>query len=119
MTTTQPTSQPVRPPRDRTGRTHDFRIGKHTVSVVVNRTNDGRIIEVFAKTDLPGARGHIENVCRQISLGLQGRGDIKTVISHLRGDQTEPCGGPGQPRSIYDGLSRVLQSEMDKGTATA
>ena len=100
----------TKPPTTRTGRTHKISVGKTKCFITVNRGDDGQIIEVFAKAD-NGSQGNIDMACRLISLGLQERADIETVIRHMQYDRTEPCGGPGQPTSIYDAIARVLNEE--------
>ena len=104
----------TKPPITRTGTTHKIRIGEIKSHITVNRDAEGTIIEVFAKAD-SGAQGHMDMVCRLISLGLQGRADIPTVIRHMRYDRTEPCGGPGQASSIYDAIARMLDEESGGG----
>ena len=100
----------IKPPTTRTGRTHKIRIGACRAYLTVNRDAAGEILEVFAKAD-NGEQGHIDMACRLASLAIQRRGDVKTLIRHMRGDRTEPCGGPGQPTSIYDAIARVLEIE--------
>ena len=101
-----------KPPVTRKGRTHKVEVGACTLYVTVNRDAKGSICEVFCKAD-EGQNGHADAICRQISLGLQGRGDLETTIRHLRHDRTPPNGGPGQPASIYDALGVVLERERD------
>lgn len=100
----------TKPPVTRDGNTHKIRVGPTKCHITVNRGDNGEIIEVFAKAD-NGVQGHIDMACRLISLGLQGRADIPTVIRHMQFDRTEPCGGPGQPTSIYDAIAKVLSKE--------
>ncbi len=103
----------TKPPTTRLGRTHKFTVGSSDLYITVNRDEQGNIIEVFAKaTD--GLQGHMDIACRLASLAIQGRGDVATVIRHLRGDRTPPCGTVGQPTSIYDALARVLEREENK-----
>ena len=101
----------MKPPTTRRGRTHKQQIGGVTAYVTCNRDAHGHIMEVFAKSD--ALQGHIDMACRLISLGLQRRADVPTIVRHMRGDRTEPCGIAGQPTSIYDALARVLQAEVD------
>lgn len=101
----------MKPPVTRKGKTHKVSIGPVTAYFTVNRDDEGRIVEVFAKSD-NGSQGHLDMACRLASLGIQGRADVKTLVRHMKGDKTEPMGGPGQPSSIYDALSRVLEREM-------
>jgi hypothetical protein len=98
-----------KPPTTRHGRTHKQQIGEVTAYVTVNRDAHGHIIEVFCKSD--ALQGHLDNACRLISLGLQRRADVPTIVRHMRGDRTEPCGIAGQATSIYDAIARVLQEE--------
>ena len=105
-----------KPPVTRKGRTHKQQIGQITAYVTVNRDAHGHIIEVFAKAD--ALRGHLDMACRLMSLGLQRRADVPTIVRHMRGDRTEPCGIAGQPTSIYDALARVLQAEVDADAGT-
>lgn len=104
--------KPTKPPMTRRGRTHKIMVGPVTAYLTVNRDRDGRIIEIFAKADQ--AQGHLDMACRLASLGLQGRADVATLIRHMRGDRTEPCGGPGQPSSIYDAMARILETETQE-----
>ena len=103
----------TKPQVTRTGRTHKVVIGECTAYLIVNRDTHGRIMEVFAKSD-NGQQGHLDMACRLISLTLQGRDDLDTIIKHMANDRTEPCGGPGQPTSIYDAIARVLRTERDQ-----
>lgn len=111
--TTQPTA-PSRPPTTRNVRTHRVCVGPVTAYITVNRNAAGEIIEVFAKAD-EGVQGNIDMACRLASLAIQGRGDVPTLIRHMRGDRTEPCGIAGQPSSVYDAIARVLESESEHG----
>lgn len=104
-------SDAIKPPTNRTGRTHKVKVGKVSMYVTVNRAANGQIIEAFGKAD-EGVQGHLDVACRLISLAIQGRGDMATIIRHLRFDRTPPNGGPGQPTSIYDALARVLEDEL-------
>ena len=100
----------MKPPITRTGRTHKIIVGPCSAYITVNRGEDGNIIEVFAKADA-GMQGHLDMACRLASLAIQGRGDVETLIRHMRGDRTEPCGVAGQPSSVYDAMARVLEGE--------
>jgi len=66
----------TRPPATRHGRTHKVSVAGTTGYVTVNRTRDGRIMEVFGKAD-NGAQGHLDMACR-LDLahvaGARGRG---------------------------------------------
>jgi len=108
----------VKPPATRRGATHKVRIGPVTAYLTINRDAAGRIMEVFAKAD-NGMQGHLDMACRLCSLALQGRGDVETVIRHMRGDRTEPCGIAGQPKSIYDAIAQTLAAEVDRGQTRA
>ena len=99
-----------KPPITRCGITHKVTVGETKCHITVNRDDNGSIIEVFAKAN-NGVQGHIDMACRLISLGLQGRADVPTVIRHMQFDRTEPCGGVNQPTSIYDAIARVLNEE--------
>ena len=100
----------TKPPTTRIGSTHKMCVGESRCHITVNRDLNGDIIEVFAKAD-NGMQGHIDMACRLISLGLQRRADVPTIIKHMQFDRTEPCGGVGQPTSIYDAIARVLIKE--------
>jgi len=100
----------MKPPLTREGRTHKVEVGKLTMYLTVNRDHKGQILELFGKAD-EGEQGHVDMACRLSSLAIQGRGRVEDIIRHLRGDRTEPCGGPGQPSSMYDAISRVLERE--------
>ena len=108
---------PTKPPVTRKGRTHKVRIGPVKAYLTVNREESGRVIEIFAKAD-NGAQGHLDMACRLASLAMQGRGDIDTLIRHMIGDRTEPCGIAGQPTSIYDAIARVLAAEKGEAPPT-
>ena len=101
-----------KPPMTRHGRTHKVQVGPVTAYLTVNRDSAGKVLEVFGKAD-NGSQGHLDMACRLISLGIQGRADVETVIRHMRGDRTEPCGIAGQATSIYDAIARVLQEETN------
>jgi hypothetical protein len=79
--------------------------------ITVSRDERGEIIEVFVKSN-GGMQGHLEVAAKLISLGIQGRCDVDTVIRHLRHDKTHPQGIVNQPSSIYDALAQVLEREM-------
>ena len=101
-----------KPPNDRTGNTHKIRVGPVKAFITVNRDEEGNIIEVFSKADVEN-KGHLDMACRIISLGIQGRADVPTLIRHMSFDRTHPTGGPGQPTSIYDAIAKVLKKELD------
>lgn len=100
----------MKPPTTRFGNTHKVKIGKVTAYITVNRNKKDGILEVFGKAD-EGEQGHLDMACKLISLALQKRGDAATIIRHLRGDRTEPCGLAGQPLSLYDAIGRVMEEE--------
>lgn len=112
-------AKPIRPPNDRHGRTHTLKVSDITMEVTVNRGTDGQIVEVFCKArgtgDKPcdGIQGHLDRGCTFMSLGFQGRGDVATVIRHLRGDQTHPRGHVGQATSVWAAIGKVLEQEID------
>ena len=108
------TAQQRKPETTRFGNTHKVKIGPLTMYLTVNRDAAGQIIEVFGKSD-EGYQGHVDMACRLVSLGIQGRADIETVIRHMSHDKTEPVGGLGQPSSIYDGIAKVLEGERGGG----
>ena len=101
----------MKPPTTRKGRTHKIKVGPVTAYLTVNRDTHGKIIEVFAKAD--EAQGHLDMACRLASLGIQGRADVPTLIRHMKGDRTEPCGIAGQPTSIYSAISEILEKELN------
>ena len=101
-----------KPPTNRKGVTHTVRLGSAKVYVTVNRDEHGEIIELFGKT-VCGVQGHVDMACRLISLAIQGRADIPTIIRHMEYNRTEPQGGPGQPNGIYDGIAKVLKAETE------
>lgn len=87
-------------------------VSSSAVYITVNRDAQGRVIELFAKSEA-GLQGHLDMACRLASLGIQQRADVETIIRHMRGDRTEPVGGVGQPTSIYDGIARILERELN------
>jgi len=105
-------SKVIKPPVTRRGQTHKIAVGPTTAYFTINRDERGNVIEVFAKSD-NGAQGHLDIACRLASLGLQGRCTVDAIIKHLRHDRCEPCGGPGQPSSVYDALARVMEVERE------
>ena len=104
----------MKPSITRMGRTHKLIVGKVSVYITVNRGKKGQIIECFGKAG-GGLQGHVDMVCRIASLAIQGRGNVPTLIRHMRFDKTPPVGGPGQPKSIYDAIAIVLQEELERG----
>lgn len=112
----------TRPMSTRQGKTHKVKVADVTAYITVNRDPAGNILEVFGKAN-KGEQGHLDMVCRIASLSIQRRGDVPTLIRHMRGDRTEPCGVIGQPTSIYDAIAQVLEKEnaaltcSDKGGA--
>ena len=99
-----------KPPTTRNGITHTIQLGAVKVYVTVNRDENGDIIELFGKT-VCGVQGHVDMACRLISLAIQGRADIPTIIRHMEYDRTEPQGIAGQPLGIYDSIAKVLKKE--------
>lgn len=104
----------MKPPVTRQGRTHKVTVGTVTMYLTVNKSKDHGVMEIFGKAD-EGLQGHVDMACRLVSLALQKRGDVETLIRHMRGDRTEPCGIAGQPTSIYDALSKILELEHNEG----
>ena len=102
----------IKPPVTRIGKTHTYGIGAHAIHITVNRREDGYPYEIFGHADAAsGLQGHLDRCCTMISLGLQGRATPETVARHLRYDRTEPCGGVGQPTSIYDAIGRAIMGD--------
>lgn len=99
-----------KPPVTRTGKTHTMQVADVEMHITVNKDSGGHILEVFAKAS-HGEQGSADMVCKMISLGLQNRLDVDTVIRHMRGDRTPPCGCVGQPTSIYSAIAEVLAIE--------
>jgi hypothetical protein len=95
----------------RSGKTHKIRIGKITAYLTVNRSADNHILEVFGKAD-NGIQGHLDMACRLTSIALQHGVEVATIIRHMKGDRTEPCGIAGQPTSIYDAIARTFEVEL-------
>jgi len=95
-------------PTNRQGKIHTIELGPVTIELTVNKDDEGRVLELFSKcTD--GYQGEVDGMCIPASLALQYGCPVSVMAEKLRWRACEPHGGPGQPKSISDGIAIVLE----------
>jgi len=117
----------TRPTADLIGRTYSVPVPYHgweetgvpvVVDITINRTADGRVVEVFIAGTPPGYKAMANAVCRIVSAALQHGLPEGRVVKMLRGQaegSTPVRWGPGERNrvsSIPDAIGRLLAEEI-------
>lgn len=86
------------------------------IYVIINKDNNGNIIEVFAKLGKSGgcATCQVDAQARLISIALQEGVNIERLIKQLKGNKCSASGIdlPGEGISCPDAIGKILEKEM-------
>ncbi len=107
----------VKMPTDRSGLTHKIQVGKVTLYVTLNLDAEGKVREVFCKSD-EGHQAESDGLAGLVSIALQGgpyAEVLDRVVKFLRFRRYPPHGGPGQAISISDAIGRVIEATKENG----
>jgi hypothetical protein len=95
----------------RTGQTYKIVVGEVTVYVTLNRDDNGKPKELFAKAD-EGYQGWIDVLMLTASLALRNGCDFATILNHWRHQRFEPAAFGCS--SIPDAIAKRIQEEGSK-----
>lgn len=113
----KPQSRPVSLP----GTTTRMVTGCGNAYITVNRGEDGKVFEVFARLGKGGgcAAAMLEAICRSVTVGLRAGVEPEDVIRHLQGIRcptpTPTVKGEKEVLSCADAIATVLKEALEAG----